>query len=155
MELAEFMLVKVIILRSDSFRAFAQQSSIVINPPTTVKKLHTFAHETAHIGFHGLSRKQVPSHRMEFEATTFAEAYIRSQELPVDPEWNQKDRQYVAWKLKMSIASGARAVDRESWEFSYDHWDEDDLKYRDGFTGELVDVPRGSEFDETMINLEK
>lgn len=114
LEVCNYMGVKILWFRSDSFRAYAQTISITVNPPTTGERLRIIAHEAAHVGFrHSLLK--MPRHRQEFETGTFEDQFLQHCGISLDPKKTALGKKYVANLIRMAIRRRVKRFDRESW----------------------------------------
>lgn len=149
LEVCSYMNVHKIVLRSDSFRCFASRDKIFTNPPTTINRLITVAHEAAHVGLR--HTRSMTRHRMEFETGMLERQFILYQGLEFPMKQDELARRYVARIIGMAIRRGVRRFDREAWLYArsirHPEWMEKTL---DSIEPEFNDQSRDNGFKEAM-----
>jgi hypothetical protein len=98
-------------------RCYYRFKRIDTPPPTTLRRLHIFLHECAHIHLHWGEKARI-AHRREYEAETWAFSKMRAAGIEPDPRSVERAKRYVRHKIKQALKRGAKNIDADAWEWS-------------------------------------
>ena len=92
---------------------------IVAPSPVTRRRLYVFLHECGHawLDHHEYGRKK-PMYLQEFEAEQWAMRVMREEGVPVPRASTRRAKSYVAWKIRIAVARGAKRIDRKAARFA-------------------------------------
>jgi hypothetical protein len=102
--------------KSLSGRHYGKRKLIQAPRPVTRKSLYVFLHECADAHLH---RDRKPkAHVREMEAERWAQEKMREHGIPVPRDMTKRAKQYVARKIRVAIASGAKRIDANARRFA-------------------------------------
>lgn len=150
LDLCEDFGVRIVWLRSDTFRPYAETISITVRPPISPQWLLVIAHEAAHVAFKH-SRASHTRHRMEFETGQFEIQYLKSQGIDPSRDQVESGKLYVARIICMAIKRGVTTFDHDAWEYAQSAIAGEDLKeVMNTISPRLVAQSRNNGFREAM-----
>jgi hypothetical protein len=99
-------------------RYFSALMLIQAPRPVTPKSLYIFLHECAHANLGHSSKSSTPRHVQEYEAEMWAHAKMVKHGIPVPPEYTERARRYVAFKIMQAERRGAKRIDPQARAFA-------------------------------------
>lgn len=107
--------------KSLSGRHFGDRRLIQAPRPRTPKSLYIFLHECAHAYLRTGSGKRGKRHVQEMEANLWAEAKLTKHGIPIPPEYIERHKRYVAYKIVQAERRGGKHIDRRAIEYAGEH----------------------------------